>query len=129
MAEILIVDYNAPVNIRMADSRSEAGHKVTACASGSEALSKLGIQPEDASAELPDLLVTDIMMPDADCYTVSTAIRNNPRTRDIPILVISGLHGVSRPFTDRDGFLAKPFTPEDLVIKVAMILNKRKAQG
>ena len=61
-----------------------------------------------------------------------TAIRNNPRTRSIPILVVSALHEMSRLFTATvqvDGFLAKPFTPEALIGNVAMIIDKRKAQG
>jgi CheY-like chemotaxis protein len=129
MSKILIVDDNESVNILLTDILSNAGHKVTPCASGSEALMKLGIQPEDASAELPDLLVTDIMMPGTDGYTISTAVRNNPRTRSIPILVISGLHGGSRPVIDEDSFLAKPFNPDELVEKVTLILNKRKPQS
>jgi hypothetical protein len=43
--------------------------------------------------------------------------------------VVSALHEGSRPFTDGDGFLGKPFIPADLIGKVTVILNKRKAQG
>jgi CheY-like chemotaxis protein len=129
MAEILVVDDNADILALMADILNNAGHKATVCASGPEAIRLLGIEPDDASLKLPDLLVTDIMMPGTDGYTVSAAVRNNPRTRSIPILVVSALHGLSRPVMDNDGFLAKPFTPEDLIGRVAKILNRRKAQG
>jgi len=132
MAEVLIVDDDADVLMMMAAILNKAGHKVATCASGPEALKKLGIQPNDASVELPGLLVTDIMMPKSDGYSVATVIRNNPRTHSIPILVISGLHEMSRLSTATvqvDGFLAKPFNPEDLISSVAKILDKRRVQG
>jgi CheY-like chemotaxis protein len=132
MAEVLLVDDEADVRKMMAAILFKAGHRVTTCASGTDALNKLGIQPNDASVELPDLLVLDIMMPKSDGYTVATAICNNLHTHGIRILLVSGLHGMSRPFTAKvqvDGFLTKPFEPEDLIANVAKILGKRKAQG
>ena len=132
MAEVLVVDDDADVRKMMAAILDKAGHKVSTCASGQETLKELGIQPNDASVELPDLLVLDIMMPKSDGYTVGTAIRNNPRTRGIPILVISALHEMSRLFTATvqvEGFLTKPFSPEDLIVNLAKILDKRKAQA
>ncbi|MBI5242415.1 MAG: response regulator [Elusimicrobia bacterium] len=132
MAEVLVVDDDADVRKMMAAILDKAGHKVSTCASGQETLKELGIQPNDASVELPDLLVLDIMMPKSDGYTVGTAIRNNPRTRGIPILVVSALHDMSRLFTATvqvDGFLTKPFDPADLIGNVAKILDKRRVQG
>ena len=110
---------------------NKAGHKVASCATGLEALKKLGIQPDEVSVELPDLMVLDIMMPKTDGYMVANVIRNNPRTHGIPILVISALHELSRLFTTKiqvDGFLTKPFSPEALIEGVADILEKRKSQ-
>ncbi len=132
MAQIMVSDDDAGILALMATILTKAGHKVTTCASGLETIKKLGLQPDDASAELPDLLVLDIMMPKSDGYTVGTVIRNNPRTRGIPILVVSALREMSRLFTATvqvDGFLTKPFAPEDLIGNVAKILAKRKAQA
>jgi CheY-like chemotaxis protein len=128
----MVSDDDASVLTLMATILTKAGHKVTTCASGLETIKKLGLQPDDASAELPDLLVLDIMMPKSDGYTVGTVIRNNPRTRGILILVVSALREMSRLFTATvqvDGFLTKPFAPEDLISNVAKILDKRKAQA
>ena len=128
----MVSDDDASILKLMAAILTKAGHKVSTCSSGLETLKKLGIQPEDASVELPDLLVLDIMMPKSDGYTVGTVIRNNPRTRGIPILVVSALREMSRLFTATvqvDGFLTKPFAPEDLIGNVAKILAKRKAQA
>lgn len=109
----------------------KTGYRVTKSFSGLETLRKLGIQPEDAGAELPDLIILDIMMPKSDGYTVGTVIRNNARTRGIPILVVTALREMSRLFTATvtvDGFLSKPFSPEELTGQIAGILEKRKNQ-
>jgi len=132
MAEVLVVDDDADVRKLMAAVLKQGGYKVSTCVSGQDALKRLGIQPNDPSVELPDLLVLDIMMLKSDGYTVGTLIRNNPRTHGIPILVVTALNKLSRAFTARvqvDGFLTKPFTPEALIGNVAMILDNRKAQG
>ena len=132
MARLLISDDDPNILKMMSAVLSQAGHTVATCSSGIETLKKLGIQPEDPNIELPDLLILDIMMPKSDGYTVGTVIRNNPRTRGIPILVVSALREMSRLFTATvqvDGFLTKPFDPADLISSIAKILERRKAQA
>ena len=136
MAHIMVSDDDASVLKLMAAVLTKAGHQVVTCASGQETLKKLGIRPlgiqrDDPALELPDLLILDIMMPESDGYTAATIIRHNPHTQGIPILVVSALRELSRLFTvtvQVDGFLTKPFAPENLLGKVANILEKRKAQ-
>lgn len=131
MATIMVTDDNAPVLSMETAILTRAGHRVVACASGPEALKRLGIQPDDPSVELPDLLLLDIMMPMMDGYTVVADIRNNPRTRGIPIIIVSVLQTMSPRVSTAsqvDGFITKPFTAQDLVGCVANILKKR-AQG
>jgi len=130
MAHILIADDDAHLVELMATILAEDGHSISTSVSGAETLMKLGIKPEDAGVELPDLILLDIIMPQLDGYTLGTVIRNNPRTRVVPILVVSALQEMMRLFTATvqvDGFLAKPFTPEGLVGKVAEILEKHRA--
>ena len=131
MAHILISDDDAGILKLMATILSKAGHEVVTCSSGLETLKKLGVQPEDPSVELPDLLILDIMMPKSDGYTVGTVIRNHLRTRGLPILVVSALREMSRLFTATvqvDGFLSKPFSPEELIAEAAAIFEKHKGQ-
>ena len=130
MAEVLVVDDDADVCKLMTAVLSKAGHKVATCASGTEALRDLGIEPDDASAGLPDLLVLDIMMPRPDGNTVANVIRDHPRTRELPILVISALKelrilGMTKARVD--GFMVKPFDPDVLVGNVAKMLDRRGA--
>lgn len=130
MARILISEDDENVLKVTAKILSKAGHKVSTCTSGLEALRQLGLEPADASVELPDLIILDIMMPKMDGYAVGTVIRSVARTRAIPILVVSALREMSPLFTATvqvNGFLTKPFSPEDLLAEVAKILGQRKA--
>lgn len=73
----------------------------------------------------PDLIILDIMLPDADGRELLTKIRTNPSTAEIPVLMISAKytaanvkHGEHIP----NGFLAKPFDIDDLLDKIEGIL-------
>lgn len=128
MPRILLADDDAHILKLMAMVLTKAGHTTTACSSGGDALRKLGVQPDDGSLALPDLVVLDVMMPQMDGYSVASFMRITPRTRAIPILMVSALREVSRLFANTvevDGFLTKPFAPEDLIGSVAKILAKR----
>ncbi|MDD5629342.1 MAG: response regulator [Elusimicrobia bacterium] len=132
MAKIMVIDDEADVLLLVEAILTRAGHEVSTCSSGLETLKKLGLQPDDASAELPDLLVLDIMMPKMDGYSVITMVRDNPRTRAIPILVISALDKIPRSSSSpvlMDGYLTKPFTHKDLFGNVEKLLKGRKAQA
>ena len=87
------------------------GYEVTVAQNGLEAVEK-------ASAESPDLIVMGILMPKLNGFQATARIRQNPRTKDIPILAATAL---ARP-GDRekclesgcDGYIAKPFTHKQL---------------
>ncbi len=73
----------------------------------------------------PDLMILDIMLPDADGRELLSQIRNNQATTNIPVLMISAKytaeniqHGDHKP----NGFLAKPFDIDDLLDKIEGIL-------
>jgi DNA-binding response OmpR family regulator len=73
----------------------------------------------------PDLVILDIMLPDADGRELLSQIRTNQKTANIPVLMISAKytaenikHGNHQP----NGFLAKPFDIDDLLDKIEGIL-------
>lgn len=73
----------------------------------------------------PDLMILDIMLPDADGRELLTQLRTNKKTAHIPVLMISAKytaatikHGEHKP----NGFLAKPFDIDDLLDKIEGIL-------
>jgi len=129
MANILVVDDDPVLVDLMATIVTKAGHRVVTAYSGMEALRKLGLEPEDPEAALLDLVILDIMMPRSDGYTVGTVIRTRERTRDIPILVVSVLERTSPLFNAAvhvEGFLNKPFSPDELLANIAKILANAK---
>lgn len=77
-------------------------------------LEKSGIRAlERAEKQLPDLILLDIMLPDLDGYNVITALKNNEKTKEIPVIFISSL----REVTDEEkglllgavDYIAKPY--------------------
>src|SRR3989304_7329880 len=87
------------------------GYDVTVAQDGQEAVQK-------ATADPPDLIVMDILMPKMNGFQATARIRQNPRTKNIPILAATAL---ARP-GDRekclesgcDGYIAKPFNHRQL---------------
>jgi CheY-like chemotaxis protein len=129
MARILIIDDEPTVLKLIATILAKAGHTITSCSSGSTALKTLGVISSDSEPEPPDLIILDIMMPKMDGYSISRAIRNAPRTRDIPLIIVSALREMSRLFTatvDVQGFINKPFSPEELIAEVGRVLESSR---
>ena len=87
------------------------GYEVTVAQNGQEAVQK-------ATAEPPDVIVMDMLMPKMDGFQAASSIRQNPKTKDIPILAATAL---ARPGdkdkcleSGCDGYIAKPFTHKQL---------------
>jgi CheY-like chemotaxis protein len=99
------------------------GYEVVVAQDGQEAVEK-------AATESPDLIVMDIIMPKLDGFQAAARIRENPRTKDIPILAATAL---ARP-GDRekclesgcDGYIAKPFTHRQLGAAIDRLFEARE---
>jgi len=93
---------------------------VQAVASGAEALLRVD--------DPPDLILLDIMMPDMDGFEVCTNLRADPRTRAIPILMLTALDEAAdrtRGFlAGTDDYLAKPFDRREFLARVHRILQR-----
>ena len=110
-ARILVVD-DIPANVRLLEAKlmAEYFEVLTAC-DGPSAL-------EVANAQAPDLILLDVMMPGMDGFEVAERLRADPKTRHIPIVMITALTDT----TDRvrgleagaDDFLSKPGTDNAL---------------
>ncbi len=81
--------------------------------------------------ETPDLIISDIMMPETDGYQFLEKIREDPRFETIPVIFLTA-RGMTR---DRikghdsgcDAYLAKPFDPEELESIIRNLLKRREA--
>lgn len=102
---LLIVDDN-PSAVRMLEQMVKAGGKpyqVFRAYSGHDALARIQAQP-------PDALILDLVMPNGDGYWLISALRKNPETAEIPIIVASGQaveetwHGATIAITNEAGF-------------------------
>jgi len=80
--------------------------------------------------ELPDLILLDLMMPDMDGWEVYQQMKADERTKNIPVIVVTakaqsidkvlGLH-----IAKVDDYIAKPFSPQDLMNSVERVLKSK----
>jgi CheY-like chemotaxis protein len=118
MAQILVANDNADL-LECCQSILEAeGHVVRAVANGKHALLI-------AREWQPDVAVLDCVMPHTDGPTAIAALRADPATASLPILLMSGTDGVDAAAArlGADGFLRKPFEASQLVAQVDRLLR------
>ena len=123
-ARVLVVEDEAEIAALVAYQLTREGYRVETVANGTAALNAL-------RREKPDLLVLDRMLPEVSGDEVLQAIRSDPATLALPVLVLTA----RREQQDRiaglelgaDDYLTKPFSPRELVLRVDAIL--RRAQG
>jgi two-component system, OmpR family, response regulator VicR len=82
--------------------------------------------------EMPDLVLLDLMMPDMDGWEVYQQMKADEKTKEIPVIVVTakaqsidkvlGLH-----IAKVDDYIAKPFSPKELIDSVEQVLAKKKA--
>ncbi len=98
----------------------KGGYEVISCRDGKEALAA-------AVAQLPQLIVLDVMMPGLDGLGALRQLKENPATREIPVVVLSAKgHALTKVEAEASGavlFLAKPFSPNELLGAVQKILS------
>ena len=80
---ILIVD-DAPANIQLLSGVLKETYKVKAATSGEKGLKIAGKIPP------PDLILLDVVMPEMDGHEVCRRLKNNPSTRNIPVIFVTG---------------------------------------
>ena len=82
---------------------------------------------KEVNGQRPDLIILDILMPEMDGISFLEQLRSNPRTRSIPVIVLTALgRGPQWQRTQRLGvedWVVKPFSPRRLVERVREVLN------
>ena len=82
---------------------------------------------EIAEQKAPDLVLTDVMMPEMDGFALLSALRRNPASRSVPVIMLSARAGeesrIEGMDAGADDYLTKPFTARELVARVEAQLN------
>ncbi|MBI2458222.1 MAG: response regulator, partial [candidate division NC10 bacterium] len=117
---VLLVENEALLRGQMAEALRDAGFTVLEAPTGTEALAALDAQP-------PDLLVLDIVLPDMEGWEVLTRVRDEGRTRALPVLILTGVDSVQADEAvarGADEFLTKPVSAQVLVDTVGRLLRQ-----
>lgn len=114
-ARVLIADDNTDMREYLTSLLRGAGYLVTAVTDGRQAL-------ESVRAELPDLVISDVMMPRLDGLGLVSALRSEPRTAALPVLLLSARAGQEASIeglaAGADDYLVKPFAAAELLARV-----------
>jgi DNA-binding response OmpR family regulator len=105
----------------MARYLDKAGFITERAASGRDALHAVGARP-------PELIVLDLMLPHVDGLEVCRLLRANEKTAAIPIIMVTARADESERIVGlelgADDYLAKPFSPNELVARVRAVLRR-----
>ena len=121
LPRVLIVEDDADIAALMHRYLEKAGFSVDVRASGGDAMRHITAQP-------PDLLVLDVMLPEMSGLDICRAVRANERTAEIPIIMVTARADESERIggldIGADDYLAKPFSPGELVARVRALLRR-----
>jgi DNA-binding NarL/FixJ family response regulator len=118
---LLIVDDEPKLLRAIALDLKGEGYDVSTARSGNEALVSV-------AQRLPDLIVSDIRMPEMDGYALARRLRQNQSTGLVPIVFLTAKDTTADRIegfrTGVDAYLTKPFDPDELLAVIASILSR-----
>lgn len=123
--QILVVDDEPDISALVAYHLARASYRVRTAADGAEALRAVESQP-------PDLIVLDLMLPGASGFEILQELKRRPETQTVPVILLTA----RREERDRieglqlgaDDYVAKPFSPQELVLRVGAVLRRSAQQ-
>ena len=122
---VLLADDNADMRDYVERLLTTAGYRVTSVADGEAAA-------EAACAEIPDLVLSDVMMPRLDGFGLIARLRADEETADLPIILLSARAGEEESIegleAGADDYLVKPFSARELVARVEGALRLARSR-
>ena len=126
MSHILVVEDDRDIADLIRHYLARAGHRVELSTAGSEALLRV-------RDERPDVLILDIMLPGMSGLDVCRTIRADPALAKLPIIMVTAraeegdrILGLE---SGADDYVTKPFSPRELVARVAALLRRVGSPG
>jgi DNA-binding response OmpR family regulator len=114
-AKVLVAEDDPSVRLTLQFVLEDEGFEVFLAGDGEEAL-------EVARAESPDVILLDQIMPKMDGKEVLAALRDDSSTKDVHVLVLSGMARGAPEDWPGAHFVGKPFTPDDLVARIRALI-------
>ncbi len=123
-ARVLVVDDEPDIVALVAYHLAKEGYRVSTASNGPDAI-------RTAMADVPSLVVLDLMLPGISGFEILEALRADDSTRNIAVLMLTArrdeadrIHGLT---LGADDYLTKPFSPQELVLRVNAILRRMHA--
>ena len=120
-ATILIVEDERDIADLLRYNLQEAGFKTDYVRNGADALQR-------AIEKTPDLILLDLMLPEVDGMIVCRLLKNDPRTKNIPIVMVTAKTDekdrVAGLELGADDYIIKPFSPREVVLRVSAVLRR-----
>jgi len=116
MKKILVIEDNDLIRETVLELLESHGFEAVGAENG-----KVGIQ---LAAEIPDLILSDVMMPEADGFEVFAAVRSHPATASIPFIFMTGSEMEKALELKADGYLNKPCSAAKMLEAIATQLEK-----
>ena len=120
-ANILIVEDERDIADLLRYNLQEAGFKTDYVRNGADAL-------QQAVEKKPDLILLDLMLPEVDGMIVCRLLKNDPRTKNIPIVMVTAKteekDRVAGLELGADDYIIKPFSPREVVLRVSAVLRR-----
>jgi DNA-binding response OmpR family regulator len=123
VTRVLVVEDDPDIAQLVAHYLDKAGFSTEVLSSGRDALAAMAARP-------PDLLILDLMLPQVDGLEVCRITRANEATASLPIIMLTARAEESDRIVGlelgADDYLAKPFSPNELVARVRALLRRAK---
>src|SRR5205085_1406754 len=123
-APLILVADDEPVNLALIKRRLEWEHyEIHTAEDGGQAV-------EAARRVRPDLIILDVMMPVLDGLQACRLLKEDPATRDIPVIFLSAIDDtdaiVGGLSSGADDYISKPFRVEELIARVAVAIRLKR---
>ena len=122
MARILVVDDSPTETRQMVNTLARQGHQVLTAATGTDGISL-------ASAEQPDIILMDVVMPGVNGFQATRQITRSDATSHIPIIIVSSKdQDADKVWGERQGaagYIVKPPKDGELAAMIAKVLGNR----